>query len=113
MRVGVFGLALFFGCDATPPPASRPTFTRAVAAPSPAPPPVPVTEQHDARGIGVTFQSDGRVIVSGTNRWGRPLDATYASGEYFRRAVAVIEQQVTPEQAAALREIAEEHSADP
>ena len=113
MRVGVLALALFFGCDAAPPEVPRPAYTEAPVVPPAPPPPAPVDARHDAHGIGVVFETSGRVVVTGQNRWGRSLDATYASADYFRRAMPVLERSVTPEQAAALRAIAEQHSADP
>ncbi len=87
----------------------------AVAAPATTAPAKVAMAAPVARGSGVTvdgltvsFPADGTVVVTGKNRWGSSLDATYQDYGYFSRAVPVLARQVTPKQASALKQLVQQ-----
>ena len=59
----------------------------------------------DVHGIGVAILEDGAIQLTGTDRWGSPLDTTYENIDFMRNALPVLERSVTPEQAASLRSL--------
>jgi hypothetical protein len=109
MRLGIVVFMALLGCSASDPPdrageRTAPEIPASIADPiSPPAQPVPTDRRHDLDGIVVTYLADGRITIAGTNRWGRPLDTTYASERYFRDAITVLERSVSPEQAVALQ----------
>jgi hypothetical protein len=119
MRLGIVGFVVLVACTTDgpperplvpiPPSAVGPQLTPAPEGPPPVPPPAPaeVVRREDIQGIGIAFHADGRISVTGQNRWGRPLDATYASEDYFRAAVPLMVRTTTPEQGAALEAFVE------
>lgn len=56
----------------------------------------------DIHGIHITLNDDGTISLSGTDKWGSPLDTVYADKDYFQNAVPVLERSVTEEQYAGL-----------
>lgn len=57
----------------------------------------------DIDGLTVTFLDGGLIQLTGLDRWGKPLDTTYESAEYLRKALPVLERSITVSQAADLR----------
>jgi hypothetical protein len=57
----------------------------------------------DVDGLTVTFLDGGLIQLSGLDRWGKPLDTTYESAEFLRKALPVLERSITVSQAADLR----------
>ncbi len=60
-----------------------------------------------ADGVAARLLDDGRVQVSGADRWGAPLEVTYADVSYFRDALPVLSRGLTSAQADALRAFGE------
>jgi hypothetical protein len=92
-RALVFLIAIgsFAACSDRP--AAREPKAAAVAAP-------PRTV--DAEGLRMTFHDDGTIDFKGVERWGRPLDATYESADWLKRALPALALSVTAKQRAAL-----------
>jgi hypothetical protein len=86
--------------------------------PPPAPPAAAAAPSRDQRkveieGLHVTIRGDGLVDLEGADRWGRPLDATYESVLFFKRAVPALSLNVTAAQAGRLSRLADELSGGP
>jgi len=62
----------------------------------------------DLAGLSAVFNDDGTITLSGSDRWGGSLDATYADLEYLTNAIPVLQRSVTDEQFAALEAYAQE-----
>jgi hypothetical protein len=62
----------------------------------------------DLAGISAEMHDDGTITISGSDRWGGPLEYTYADSEYLKNAVPVLARSITEEQATALAEYVEE-----
>ena len=65
----------------------------------------PPRRQASGEGITITETADGRVIVKTTSLWNEPIDTTYASCEYYRGAVPVLERQLSKERAKLLTRV--------
>ena len=64
-----------------------------------------VGERLDVHGISVTFLDGGSIEVRGRDRWGQPLDTTYENRDFLRKALPVLERNITAEQANGLRTV--------
>jgi hypothetical protein len=79
------------------------------SAPTPAAPAAPIAQppkpgdRFDVHGLTVQFLEGGFVELRGRDRWGQPLDTTYESVDFFRKALPVLERSVSAEQAKGLR----------
>ncbi len=62
----------------------------------------------DLAGIRALVNDDGTITLSGADRWGNPIDATYADTQYLENAVPVLTRSITEEQATALAGLVEE-----
>jgi len=62
----------------------------------------------DLAGLSAVVNDDGTITLTGSDRWGGSLDATYADLEYLTNAIPVLERSVTDEQHAALEAFAQE-----
>lgn len=85
-------------CQRSPAPAASPApavSAQAVAAKPAAPPEGPVP-------LALVRNSDGTVQLKGADRWGKPIDVTYESVEWLKKAVPVVSRGLAPEQAAQL-----------
>jgi hypothetical protein len=127
MRVtAVLVLTCAFGCSrsgsdqraspsAAPPPASVvATAPQPIATVSAAPAPLLPTEPEKlgppkqvvkADGITITVLTDGRIALHTTSQWNEPLDQTFASCDYYRNAIPVLERQLVPERAKLLGKV--------
>jgi len=127
MRItAVLVVACAFGCSRSgsdqkaSPSAALPPASVAAAAPAPsakvsAPPaPVPPPEPEKlgppkqvvkADGISITVLADGRIALHSTSQWNEPLDQTFASCDYYRNAIPVLERQLVPERAKLLGKV--------
>jgi hypothetical protein len=66
----------------------------------------------DLAGISAEVNDDGTITLSGADRWGGPLNYTYADSEYLKDAVPVLARSITEEQATALQEFVDELRAE-
>ena len=92
-------LALLVGCQRTDreaAPSSAPTAALPPALAKPG-------DRVDVKGIVLELQNDGLIKLTGSDRWGQKLDQTFESFEFFRKALPVLEQSITADQAAGLR----------
>ena|SRR5438477_12306575 len=53
-------------------------------------------------GLFIERNPNGSLTLSGTDRWGAPIDTTYESVEYFKAAVPVLQRSLSPEASQAL-----------
>jgi hypothetical protein len=101
--LAIAGALLLAGCQRSER-ASQPA-----SAPTPAAPAAPVAQppkpgdRFDLQGLSVRFLDGGFVELRGRDRWGQPLDTTYESVDFLRKALPVLERSVSAEQAAGLR----------
>lgn len=94
-----FALVLCAACQREESPPAEPP--RGLALPPPVrPKPGDVVE---LLGLTVKYLDHGAIQIIGNDLWGAPLDTTYESPEYLRKALPTLERSLAPAQAAALR----------
>ena len=75
--------------------------------------PSPAPGTRDVAGLTLEVLQDGSISLTGADRWGNPLDTTYANLEYLTNAVQVLQRSMTDEQASALAALVEELGGSP
>ena len=93
-------LALLVGCQRNDREAAPSHATAAAALPAELSKP---GDRVDVNGIVVEHEDNGLIKLTGQDRWGKPLAQTFENIEFLRKALPVLEQSVTAEQAAGLR----------
>ncbi len=65
--------------------------------------PAPGGKTIEIKGLKVTFATDGKVKISGTDRWGNAIDNAYQDRGFFEKAIPSLALYVTQEQADGLK----------
>ncbi len=66
---------------------------------------LPPRQKVEGEGITITEFVDGRINIKTTAIWNEAIDTTFDSCEYYRRAIPVLERQVSPERAVLLSDV--------
>jgi hypothetical protein len=90
-----------FGCQkAESPPQPKKTVVRTNSTPAP----LPQNGGIPLDGLTLTYLSDGKVSLTGSDMWGDKVDAVYESVESLRHAMPKLERLITPRQLQLLKD---------